>query len=206
MPHTKLKGLYLIAGSGLEVATAGSWLSSGVALVQYRNKTADWNTRLKEARQLRGLCEKRCIALIINDDAELAIAAGADGVHLGKTDLPVSRVRKWFGDRLIVGASCYNSIARALAAQHDGADYVAFGALFASRTKPEATRVALVQLAEYKRRLTIPVCAIGGITLENLDRVLDTRADLVAVNAAVACADDPRATARCLVEKINRRP
>ena len=203
--RARLKGLYLIAGSGLDVATARSWLSPGVALVQYRNKTADRHTRLKEATRLCRLCKERGVALVVNDDAELAIAVGADGVHLGKTDLRVSRARALFGRKLIVGASCYNSIDRALSAQHDGADYVAFGALFASRTKPEATGITLAQLTAYKQRLAIPVCAIGGVTLGNLGLALNTGADLVAVHAAIAHAADPRAAVQRFIEAISRR-
>ena len=204
-PRAKLKGLYLIAGSGLEVAATRSWLPSGTALVQYRNKAADRNTRLKEAGQLCRLCRELNIALIVNDDVELALAVGADGVHLGKTDLGVSQARELLGRKLIVGASCYDSIDRALSAQRDGADYVAFGALFASRTKPEAARITPAQLTEYKRRLAVPVCAIGGITLDNLDLALNTGTDLIAANAAIAYAPDPYATAQRFIEEISRR-
>ena len=204
MPNIKLKGLYLIAGSGLNVSEVESWLLPDVALVQYRNKCADQDTRLKEAGRLRSLCRQRNVGFIVNDDVELALEVNADGVHLGKGDPEISSARKVLGKQSIIGASCYASIAHALAAQRDGADYVAFGALFPSATKPEAERITLARLAEYRQRLTVPVCAIGGVTPDNLHGVLGIGIDLIAVNAAIAYADDPRAAVKRFIDEISR--
>ena len=200
MPHRAC--LCLIAGSGLPVETAETWLLRGVALVQYRNKRADRATRRKEAAMLGDACRARGAGLIINDDVELAAATRADGVHLGKDDPDVSQARRTLGDEAIIGVSCYDSLERALTAQREGADYLAFGSLFASRTKPEAVRITLENLAEYKRRLHLPVCAVGGVTRDNLDRVLAAGADLVAVNADVADASDPAAAVKGYLKKL----
>ncbi len=191
MSRPALRGLYLIAGSGLPVDGADAWLLPGVALVQYRNKLANKTTRRREAAALGALCRARGVRFIVNDDAELAGETGADGVHLGEDDATVAQARRALGTDAVIGVSCCNSFERALKAQRGGADYVAFGAVFASRTKPAAARVALEDLADYKRRLPLPVCAIGGVTRDNLDRVLATGADMIAVNADVAEAPDP---------------
>ena len=186
-----LSGLYLIAGSGLAADTAETWLLPGIALVQYRNKRADPATRRKEAATLGVLCRARNVGFIVNDDIALAAQTGADGVHLGKDDASIAEARATLGADAVIGISCYNSIERAHAAQHDDADYVSFGSVFPSETKPEAERITPEALADNKRQLTLPVCAIGGITQANLDRVLTTGADLIAVNAGVANAPDP---------------
>ncbi len=202
MPRRALSGLYLIAGSGLPVETAETWLLRGVALVQYRNKRADWATQRKEAAALGAVCRARGAGLIINDDVELAAMMGADGVHLGKDDVGVSQVRRMLGRDMIIGASCYDSLDRALAAQQDGADYLAFGSLFASKTKPEAVKITLENLSDYKRQLRLPVCAVGGVTRDNLDRVLAAGADIVAVNADVADDPDPAAAVKDYLKRL----
>lgn len=202
MTRRALSGLYLIAGSGLPVETAEAWLLHGVALVQYRNKRADWATRRKEAAALGAACRARGAGLIINDDVELAAMTGADGVHLGKDDVGVAQARFMLGGEAIIGASCYDSLERALTAQQDGADYLAFGSLFASKTKPEAVRVTPEDLNGYKRRLRLPVCAVGGITRDNLGRVLAAGADIVAVNADVADDPDPAAAVKDYLKRL----
>ncbi len=202
MTRPVLRGLYLIAGSGLSVDGAEAWLLPGVALVQYRNKRADRATRQKEAAALGALCRARGVGFIVNDDAELAREVGADGVHLGKDDMTIAQARRTLGADAVIGASCCNSFERALKAQRDGADYVAFGSLFASRTKPEAARITLEDFADCKRRLALPVCAIGGITRDRLERVLAAGADMVAVNADVADAPDPAAAVKDYLARL----
>ena len=186
-----LHGLYLIVGSGLPADHAEQWLLPGVAWVQYRNKRADRTTQCREAAALSALCRARGVGFIVNDDADLAGEIGADGVHLGRNDATTTQARNTLGIEAVIGVSCYDSPQRALEAQRDSADYVAFGALFASHTKPEATRISPRDLTRYKQKLTLPVCAIGGINRANLDQALATGADLIAVNTDVAAAPDP---------------
>ena len=202
MTHPVLSGLYLIAGSGLSVDAAETWLLPGVALVQYRNKHADKATRLKEATLLAALCRERSTCFIVNDDTELAAQAGADGVHLGKDDMEIAQARCILGENAVIGVSCYNSLERALKAQSASADYIAFGALFASTTKPEAARITLQDFANYKRQLSLPACAIGGITRNNLDSVLAVGADMIAVNADIATTLNPADTIKDYLTQI----
>ena len=202
MIRITLRGLYLIAGSGLPVDKAADWLLPGVALVQYRNKNADWGRRHAEAAALRDLCHARGAGFIVNDDPELAARIGADGVHLGKGDGEIAQARHTLGGDAVIGASCYDSLERALEAQRDGANYVAFGSVFASRTKPGAARITLQELANCKRQLALPVCAIGGITRDNLGQVLATGTDLVAVNADIAASLYPVVTVRDYLARI----
>ena len=204
MSRRALSGLYLVAGAGLPVATAETWLLPGVALVQYRDKRADDATRRREAAILRTLCSARRAIFIVNDDVALAAYSGADGVHLGKQDATVKEARAALGKDAVIGASCHDSLERACAAQREGADYVAFGSLFASGTKPGATRVTPDTVAHCKRQLTLPVCVIGGITRANLDRALATGADMIAVHADVAGAPDPADAVRHYLARLAR--
>ncbi len=205
MNRPALNGLYLIAGSGLPATDAETWLPPGVALVQYRNKDADKATQRRETTALAALCRERGVGFIVNDDIKLAAQTGADGVHLGRDDPTPAQARRALGAEAVIGVSCYNSLERAFKAQRQGADYVAFGALFASATKPEAERITLQNLTDYKRRLTLPVCAIGGITRSNLGRVFATGADLIAINADIATATNLAAAVKDCLEMFNQR-
>jgi thiamine-phosphate pyrophosphorylase len=142
--HAKLQGqgLYVITDGPrpdlLEVVAQA--LAGGARLLQYRDKTADPLRRLDEARALRALCAARQVPMIVNDDVELAHAAGAAGVHLGEDDSDVAAARAALGDEAIIGVSCYDSLERARELAAAGADYIAFGAFFPSPTKPQARR------------------------------------------------------------------
>jgi thiamine-phosphate pyrophosphorylase len=141
------------------------------------------------------VCRQHGVLFIINDDVTLAKETRADGVHLGREDVPLAEARKLLGTRAIIGVSCYNELARAQAAQKQGADYVAFGRFFPSRTKPQAVQANLDLLREAKRKLHIPVVAIGGITPENGASLIAAGADALAVIEGVFGQADVRAAA-----------
>jgi thiamine-phosphate pyrophosphorylase len=171
-------------------------LAGGASLVQYRDKSADEVSRRARAARLLALCRARGVPLIINDDLELALEIGADGVHLGRDDAGLAAARARLGQERLLGASCYDRIELALSARKSGADYVAFGSAFASATKPAAVSAPLALYREAKARLDVPVVAIGGITPENAGEVIDAGADAVAVIGALFDAPDVEAAAR----------
>ncbi|NOY62147.1 MAG: thiamine phosphate synthase [Gammaproteobacteria bacterium] len=181
-----LTGLYAITDSALIpadqlYATVEKVISGGATMVQFRDKYAPPAERLQQAQTVLELCRARSVPLIINDDVELARKIGAHGVHLGRADLSLTDARDYLGRSTMVGLSCYASIARALAAQAAGADYVAFGRFFPSKTKPLAKHVDLSILSEARQQLTLPIVAIGGITAENGQALLTAGADMLAV-------------------------
>ena len=193
-----LRGLYAITpdqgASEVLVASVRSALEGGVALLQYRRKTISREKRVAEARELASLARGFGVPLIVNDDVELAVEAGAAGVHLGREDGALAAAKARLGDRLI-GASCYDELERARRAVDAGADYVAFGSVFPSSTKPGAVRAPLSLLGQ-ARALGVPVCAIGGITIENAPALVRAGADLVAVISDLFDAPDVRLRAR----------
>lgn len=173
-------------------------LAGGVRLVQYRAKPSPDPA---VARELLHLCLGHEAGLIINDDVQLAAAISAHGVHLGREDASLSHARRMLGERAIIGASCYNDLDRAARLVDSGADYLAFGSVFASPTKPDAVHCApeiLTRAREFGR----PVVAIGGITLENAAQAIAAGADMVAVISGLFGADDLRARARSFQELL----
>ncbi|SEN67010.1 thiamine phosphate synthase [Pseudomonas sp. NFACC39-1] len=190
----KLRGLYAITDSqllaGKFLAYVEAALEGGVTLLQYRDKSSDEARRLREAEALRNLCERYKTRLIINDDAELAARLGV-GVHLGQTDGPLAPVRALLGRDAIIGATCHSSLELAEQAASEGASYVAFGRFFNSNTKPGAPSANLELLDQARLKLHIPVCAIGGITLDNAPALVAHGVDLLAVVHGLFGADSP---------------
>lgn len=187
LSQKRISGLYAVTPDDNNhdalITKVEAALLGGAFMVQYRNKLAHINlrTHLETASALAKLCRQHGATFIINDDADLALDVGADGVHLGKDDGDIASARKLLGKDAIIGISCYNSLERALAAEQQGANYVAFGAMFASSTKPNATRASLELLREAKTQLNIPIVAIGGISLHNAADVVDAGANALAV-------------------------
>jgi len=191
----KLKGLYVITDENLiseekfehsiEAALLG-----GASIIQYRDKSTNQKKRHFQAETLRRLCEQHQAICIINDDIQLAKAVGAHGVHLGKNDESISAARTVLGDETIIGISCYNDIALAKNAENNLADYVAFGAIFSSPTKQNAKVAGVEILLTAKQQLTLPICAIGGITQDNIEQVIHQGADMVAVISTVFVAEN----------------
>ena len=164
-------------------------LRGGATCVQLREKELDGAAFLEEARTLAALCRRYGVPLIINDNVEVALASGADGVHVGQDDQTVEQVRRLAGDRLIVGVSAH-SVEQALAAQAGGADYLGVGAVFATATKADAHVLPRETLADICRAVDIPVVAIGGIGEDNLLRLAGTGVDGVALVSAIFSAPD----------------
>ncbi|MGN6518977.1 MAG: thiamine phosphate synthase [Dokdonella sp.] len=194
---SRVRGLYAISDgprADLREACAAA-LEGGARLLQYRDKTADAPRRLAEARALQALCARHGVPLIVNDDVDLAAAVGAAGVHLGEDDAEPAEARARLGAQAIVGVSCYDSLERARHYAAAGADYLAFGAFFASPTKPHA-RVASPRLLREAKAFGLPLVAIGGITHDNAHGLIDAGADAVAVISALFGARDVRAAAR----------
>ncbi len=192
------RGLYAVTDGrpGLRLlATAEAVLRGGAVLLQYRAKEVPEARRRDECAALLALCRRHAVPLVVNDDLELAAATGADGVHLGRDDAPPGIARQMLGEGAIVGVSCYAELDRAHAAAAAGADYVAFGSLFPSPTKPAAACAPLELLERARTELDLPVCAIGGITLANAPRAIAAGADLLAVITDLAQSTDPRARA-----------
>lgn len=173
-------------------------LVGGVAAVQYRDKSGDVARRHEQASELVTLCRQFGTPLIINDDLRLADLCDADGVHLGREDGTVREARIILGKRKLIGASCYQNLELALAAQAAGASYVAFGSFFPSPTKPEAGRADTGLLRAAATAVQLPIVAIGGITLGNASPLLDAGADSLAVLSALFGAPDVRAAAHDL--------
>ena len=191
------RGLYAItpidlAGRALVDATR-EIIAGGAVLIQYRAKD---KASESDAQALRRLCAELGTPLIINDDPALAAGIGAAGVHVGRDDTRIAEARETVGTRGLVGVSCYNSLDRAREAIALGADYVAFGRFFPSRSKPGAVQAPLSLLGRARSEIAKPIVAIGGITPENGAGLIAAGADLLAVIDGVYGASNRQEAAR----------
>ncbi|WP_300730245.1 thiamine phosphate synthase [Pseudomonas sp.] len=195
----KLRGLYAITDSALLTGKflpyVEAALDGGLTLLQYRDKSGDEARRLREAEALQGLCERYKAHLIINDDAELAARLGV-GVHLGQTDGPLTPARALLGAKAIIGSTCHSQLELAEQATREGASYVAFGRFFNSSTKPGAPTATLDVLDQARKQLDLPICVIGGITLDNAAPLVEHGADLLAVVHGLFGAESTRDVTR----------
>ena len=192
------RGVYLITPDETDTARLLARvrpLLAGTTWLQYRNKAVDAATRRAQAQALQTLCAEAEVPLIINDDAALAAAIGAAGVHLGEDDGDLAAARAALGPQAIIGASCYDELDLARRAVAAGASYVAFGAFFPTRSKVTTRRATPALLGE-AAALGVPRVAIGGITPANAGALVAAGADLVAVIGGVFDAADPRAAVR----------
>jgi thiamine-phosphate pyrophosphorylase len=184
-----IKGLYAIspdmADSASLITVTQRVLAGGARLFQYRNKTASIALRLEQTRLIAHLCRQFKVPLIVNDYLGLAAEVGADGVHLGQEDAPVTEARRKLGHEKIIGVSCYNRLELAVEAERQGADYVAFGAFYTSITKPGTTVASMDLLRDAKQKLRIPIVVIGGITSNNARELINLGADAVAASHAL---------------------
>lgn len=194
-----MNGLYLVTPDWDDTArlldVAGAALQGGAALLQYRHKSASGALRREQAGALLALCRRHGVPLIINDHVALCQELGADGVHLGGTDLPVDAVRRLLGPHKIVGASCYGDLQRASEAQAAGASYLAFGGFYPSLVKRYTFRTDPDLVREARAQFQLPIVVIGGMTPENAAPLIARGAHMVAAISAVFAADDPAAAA-----------
>ena len=195
----RLRGLYAItpeyADGARLLAELEAALAGGCRIVQYRDKTSTMTERVIRAHALRDLTRRYGAKLLINDDIALCFLVRADGVHLGKDDGNLMAARAILGSSRILGASCYADFAMAETADAAGVDYVAFGAVYPSPTKPEAALAPKDLFFDAKIRLTAASCAIGGITLDNAPPLIAAGADLLAVITDLFSAPDISARA-----------
>lgn len=185
--NNKIKGIYAITPDyALNInAIEKTIIQHKVSILQYRRKTANKIIQFNEVRQLKKLCLKHNALLIVNDDINLAHKIKADGVHLGKDDPSIQEARAKLGADAIVGVSCYDDVNLALTASHQGADYVAFGALFASKTKKNAVSCSLHIIKQAKQLLSIPIVGIGGIDFNTQHQAFNAGCDAVAMISAL---------------------
>ena len=179
-----MRGLYLITNDDpiqlllekLDAALA----TRQIAILQYRRKNVDKADQPAEVEQIKQLCEKYQVPFVINDDLKLAAQFGL-GVHLGQSDGEITDAKSQLPEGVIIGRTCLNSLELAQKAIADGATYVAFGAVYATATKPEAGNVGIEVIKQAAAQYDLPICAIGGLTVENSKPVIEAGADLCAV-------------------------
>jgi thiamine-phosphate pyrophosphorylase len=203
-----LRGLYAITDDHLIPEERFSQavelaLQGGAKIIQYRDKSSNQQKRLQQASTLNALCKQYQAVCIINDDIELTKAVNADGVHLGKDDALISQARQQLGKNAIIGISCYNDLKLAIAAEKNSADYVAFGAMFSSPTKPDAVIAGPDIISRAKKQLSVPVCAIGGITDKNIHQLVQQQSDMAAVISSLFAADDIKQRAKLLSQHFS---
>ncbi|WP_019457707.1 thiamine phosphate synthase [Acinetobacter sp. GG2] len=179
-----MRGLYLITNDDpiqlllekLDAALA----TRQIALLQYRRKKIEKTDQPAEVEQIKILCEKYQVPFVINDDLQLAAQFGL-GVHLGQSDGEITDAKSKLPEGVIIGRTCLNSLDLARKAIADGATYIAFGAVYATVTKPEAGNVGIEVIKQAAAQYDLPICAIGGLTVENSKPVIEAGADLCAV-------------------------
>ena len=205
-----IRGLYAVtpdeADTDLLLAKVEAALQGGISMLQYRNKLADHKLQTQQARAILPLCRQYQVPFIINDSVKLCLTLDADGVHIGAEDGNLTEIRARMGQDKILGASCYDRFDLALAAQGAGVDYVAFGACFASSTKPNAPVANLSLFDQARTQLTIPAVAIGGITLTNAAQVIAAGADSLAVINAIFNATDVKSSTEQFTQLFRAQP
>jgi thiamine-phosphate pyrophosphorylase len=199
-----MRGLYLVTPDWddtkqlLEITELA--LRGGVALLQYRHKTADAALRQEQAECLQALCRTYRVPFIINDHVDLCLALDADGIHVGGTDASVAQVRAAVGANKIVGASCYGSIELARDAYRDGASYVAFGGFYPSKVKKYPVTTSPDIVAQAKKEIPLPNVVIGGMTHANAAPLVAQGADMVAAISSIYLAGNPQSAARAFAD------
>lgn len=201
-----VSGLYMITDrkiSGMDhEEMAEKALRGGVKIIQLREKEISKKDLLNVALRLRDITKRWKAILIINDHLDIAKASDADGIHLGQDDLPLKIARDILGPEKIIGLSTHN-IKEAIEAQSLGADYIGLGPIFPTETKNKVSPLGTDIIREVKKSVDIPIVAIGGINLDNLNDVIEAGADAVAVISAIAGRRDITETVKRFIEKID---
>ncbi|RRN72445.1 thiamine phosphate synthase [Peribacillus simplex] len=176
-------------------------VSGGVSIVQLREKNNSSLSFYKKASALKQLLSELSIPLIINDRVDIALAVEADGIHIGQDDLPLPVIKQMVPDDMIVGVSV-STLEEALEAEQNGADYIGVGSVFPTKTKQDATLMAIEDLEEICRSVSIPAVAIGGITADNISSLSDSGLSGTAVVSAIMNADSPKIASELLLKII----
>lgn len=201
------RGLYAITDehllAGRLLTAVEQTLQAGARIIQYRNKHDTFATQVKEASALKALCRRHGALLLINDSGQLCQAVEADGIHIGQGDIALEAARRQLGPNAIIGVSCHNSPELARKAEAGGADYIAMGRFFASRTKPDAPMASISELQSMRAQIRLPIVAIGGITADNGAPLLKAGADILAVIHYLFGSNDVAARTRQLTDLFN---
>lgn len=201
-------GIYIITDQELRpershVEIAASAVQGGAGIVQLRDKSASDRDFYRWALEIREITRQNDAIFIVNDRIDIAVAVEADGVNIGQSDMPVAAVRKVLPKPALIGVSCSN-LGEALRAEQDGADYLGFGPVFSTSSKPDAgEQTGLDILREVVHAVSVPVVAIGGIKLNNLISIFQTGAASASIISAVTCAPDMIVATRDLVDCYN---
>lgn len=199
--------LYVVTDAGLSKGRSDAEVArlayeGGADAVQLRMKNVGKKEMLEQANLIRKTADDLCRFFFVNDNVEVALESGADGVHIGQDDMPLEKARDILGEAAIIGVSVDN-VEQAIAAQEGGADYVGVGSIFRTSTKPDAKQsVGLGAIYEVRQAIDIPIVAIGGINRGNIQDVIRAGADSAAVVSAVVAQDDVKAAAHELRDLI----
>jgi len=202
----QLAGLYVILdtqalGGRDEIEVASQVIQGGAKVIQFRDKQSNKVKGLATAQKLKQLCSESNVLFIVNDHLDLALAADADGLHIGQSDLPLPAARQNLAIDKIIGYSA-STLAQAQKAEVEGADYIAVGSVFPSTSKQNAAVVGLETLRQIKQAVSLLVVAIGGINESNIDQVIATGVDSIAVISAILSKEDIKKATQQLVAKI----
>ena len=197
--------VYLVTDTGMcprenLIDVCAKAIDGGATLIQLREKDISSRAFYEEALELKKLCSSRNIPLLINDRLDIALAVGADGIHIGQSDIPIDAARKLLGFDKIIGVSA-GSVEEALEAARNDADYLGVGAVFPTSTKDDAKNVGIEILKNVRSAVNIPIVGIGGINSGNIDKLYGTGIDGVAVVSCIMASIDPKAAAAELREK-----
>ncbi len=201
-----ISGLYVVIDSAAlkgrnPVEVAGQVIQGGAKAIQLRDKLSSKRELLPTARQLKELCAEHNVLFIMDGYLDLALAANADGLHLDQDDLPIEVVRKLLPIDKIVGVSAH-TVEEAVAAESDGADYITVSTIYPTSAGEGEKAVGLDQLPQIRKAVTLPLVAIGGITLDNVADVIAAGADSAAVISPVLETEDIEKTTRQIVERL----
>jgi len=208
MKHiNKLKGIYPITPqlNNNEITyldNINKVISSGIKIIQFREKSISQTKKKKLVNEIYKTCIANNVQLIINDDHELLKYYEGAGLHLGDGDLNIIEARKKYGENIIIGVSCYNSLENAFISQESGADYVSFGAVFPTKSKNNAKKCSLQIMKNAKVKLKIPICLIGGIMRNNILDVIKYEPDMIGIISGIFNTNDAKLETLKIIKKI----
>jgi thiamine-phosphate pyrophosphorylase len=205
----RIAGLYVIIdrealGRKDEVDACRQAIRGGANVIQLRDKMQGKPALLKSAIQLKEACAPSGVPFIMNDSLDIALASGADGLHVGQEDMPVAVARRLLPIDKLIGCSTATA-AEALKAEADGADYIAVGSIYPTKSKSDITVVGLGRLREIREAVSLPIVAIGGIDAKNARDVIDAGADAIAVISAILTSNDIEQATRRIAERLEAR-